>query len=118
MIAPAILNGRFVLTANYFGLPPNLLAQPAHQALAVGEAAHRCPFQVAVRSAMECSIDFVAIATAIGTAAYAALSLDYVALETFGLPLQLVCRGAVLAALIIGLFIAIEFLSRKLKKID
>jgi len=65
---------------------------------------------------MENSIDLVAIATAIGTAVYAALALNYIALEEFGLPLQLVCRGAVLAALLIGVFIAIEFLSGKLSK--
>ena len=57
---------------------------------------------------MEGSIDFVTIATAFGTAIYAAVGLDYLTLEEFGLPLQLVSRGAVLVALIIGLFVAIE----------
>lgn len=65
---------------------------------------------------MEPSMDLVAIATAFGTAVYAALGLEYIALEVFGLPLQLVCRGAVLAAFLIGVFIAIEFLSGKLSK--
>jgi hypothetical protein len=65
---------------------------------------------------MEPSTDLVAIATAFGTAVYAALGLDYIALEQCGLPLQLVGRGAVLAALLIGSFIAIEFVSGKLSK--
>jgi hypothetical protein len=60
---------------------------------------------------MESNPDLVAIATAFGTAVYAALGLDYLTLEEFGLPLQLVGRGAVLVALLIGVFIAIEFFS-------
>lgn len=65
---------------------------------------------------MDSSIDFVAIAAALGMAAYAALGLDYVALYECGLPQQAVCKGAVLVALLIGIFIAIEFLSGKLSK--
>jgi len=61
-------------------------------------------------------MDLVAVATAFGTAVYAALGLDYIALEELGLPLQVVCRGAVSAALLISVFIAIEFLSGKLSK--
>jgi len=63
---------------------------------------------------MESSIDFVAIATAFSTAIYAALGLDYLTVAEFELPLGVVCRGAVLAAFIIGVFIAIEFFSGKL----
>jgi hypothetical protein len=62
------------------------------------------------------SIDYVGIAAALGTAIYAALGLDYLALYEFGLPLQAVCNGAVLLALLIGAYIGIEFFSRKLGK--
>ena len=67
---------------------------------------------------MEGSIDLVAIATAFGVAAYAALGLDYLALYQFGLPLQAVCKGSVLVALLIGVFVAIEYASGKLRKVE
>ena len=67
---------------------------------------------------MESSLDFVTIAAALGAAVYAALGLDYVAVAEFGLPLQAVCKGATLVALLIGVFIAIEFLSGKLGKAE
>ena len=65
---------------------------------------------------MEPSTDFVALATALGTAFYAALCLDFLAIDELGLSLQLVWGGAVSAALLVGVFIAIEFLSGKLSK--
>jgi hypothetical protein len=65
---------------------------------------------------MEPSTDLITIATAFGTAVYAALCLDFLAAYELGLSLQAVCRGAVLVALIIGVFIAIEFFSGKLSK--
>ncbi len=65
---------------------------------------------------MEKNIDLLAIAMAIGTAIYAALALDYLAIYQFGFSLQLVCRGATLVALLVGVFIAIEFLSGILSK--
>jgi hypothetical protein len=65
---------------------------------------------------MEPSIDWIVITTACGTAVYAAFCLDYFATDKFGFPLQTVCSGAVLAALIIGLFVAIDFFSGKLSK--
>ena len=67
---------------------------------------------------MESSNDFVTIAAAFGAAVYAALGLDYIAIARLGLPLQAVARGATLVALLIGIFIAIEFLSRKLGKAE
>ena len=67
---------------------------------------------------MESSLDFVTIAVAFGAAVYAALGLDYITVAEFGLPLQAVCKGATLVALLIGVFIAIEFLSRKLGKAE
>jgi hypothetical protein len=67
---------------------------------------------------MESGIDLVAIATALGTAVYAALGLDYLAFYEFGLPLHAVGKAAVLVALVIGIFVAVEFLSGKLTKVE
>lgn len=65
---------------------------------------------------MEPGRDIVTIGTAFGTAVYAALGLDFLAADELGLSLQAVCKGAVLIALVIGVFIAIEFFSAKLSK--
>ena len=62
--------------------------------------------------------DFVGIIAALGTAVYAALGLDYLAVDEFGLSLRAVCNGALLVALFIGLYIAIEFFGRKLGKAE
>lgn len=80
------------------------------------EPAYRRLLQEVIFQAMDSSIDLVAIATALGTAVYAALGLDYITLYEFGLPLQAVCKGAVLVALLIGVYVAIEFVSGKLTK--
>jgi hypothetical protein len=67
---------------------------------------------------MHDSIDFVGLAAALGTAVYAALGLDYLAIDGFGLSLQAVCNGAMLVALLLGLYIAIELLSGRLSKAE
>ena len=65
---------------------------------------------------MQDSIDFVGIATALGTAAYAALGFDYLAVYELGLPPQAVCQGALLGAVLVGAFVGMKLLSRKLRK--
>jgi hypothetical protein len=65
---------------------------------------------------MEPSTNLVTIATAGGIAVYAAWCLDYFATDKCGFSLQTVCRGAVLAALVIGVFLAIDFFSGKLSR--
>ena len=65
---------------------------------------------------MEPSIDLVATATALGTAIYTAVGLDYLALYEFDLPPQAVCNGATLIALLIGVYIGVELLGEKLRK--
>ncbi len=67
---------------------------------------------------MESSIDFVTVATAGGTAVYAAWSLDYFATDKFGFPVQTVCNGSALIALLIGLYVAIDFFGDRLKKVE
>ena len=65
---------------------------------------------------MERTANFLPIATALGTAVYAALGLAYLALDWFGLPTQLVWKGAFFVAVLIGCFLGIESLSHKLRK--
>lgn len=64
------------------------------------------------------SIDYVGIATALGTAFYTALSLDYFATDKFAFPVETVCNGSVLIALLIGLYVAIDFFGDRLKKVE
>lgn len=67
---------------------------------------------------MEPNTDWTVIVTACGTSVYAALCLDYFATDKFGFPRQAVCKGSVLIALLIGLYVAIDFFGDRLKKVD
>jgi hypothetical protein len=67
---------------------------------------------------MEPNTDWIVITTACGTAVYAALCLDYFATDKFGFPLQTVCNGSALIALLIGLYVAIDYFGDRLKKVE
>jgi hypothetical protein len=62
------------------------------------------------------SLGYVGVVSGIGTAVYAAIGLDYLATAKLGLSLQMVQAGAMLIALLIGAYIAIEFFGNRLRK--
>jgi formate-dependent nitrite reductase membrane component NrfD len=60
--------------------------------------------------------DLVTIATAVWLAGYAAMALWYVALFDIGLTREGVRIGATVAAILLGVVLALDFLVRKLAK--
>jgi formate-dependent nitrite reductase membrane component NrfD len=60
--------------------------------------------------------DLVTIATAVWLAGYAAMALWYVALFDIGLTREGVRIGATVAAILLGVVLALDFLVRKLGK--
>jgi formate-dependent nitrite reductase membrane component NrfD len=60
--------------------------------------------------------DLVTIATAVWLAGYAAMALWYVALFDIGLTREGVRIGAMVAAILLGVVLALDFLVRKLGK--
>jgi hypothetical protein len=58
-------------------------------------------------------IDFATIASAVCVAGYAALALLYVALDDFGLSREALRSGAMVAALLIAVAVAIDFFGRQ-----
>jgi formate-dependent nitrite reductase membrane component NrfD len=60
--------------------------------------------------------DLVTIATAVWLAGYAAMALWYVALFDMGLTREGVRIGATVAAILLGVVLALDFLVRKLGK--
>jgi formate-dependent nitrite reductase membrane component NrfD len=60
--------------------------------------------------------DLVTIATAVWLAGYAAMALWYVALFDIGLTREGVRIGAMVAAILLGVVLALDFLVRRLGK--
>jgi len=60
--------------------------------------------------------DLVTIATAVWLAGYAAMALWYVALFDIGLAREGVRIGAMVAAILLGVVLALDFLVRRLGK--
>jgi formate-dependent nitrite reductase membrane component NrfD len=65
---------------------------------------------------MDDRTDLVTIATAVWLAGYAAMALWYVALFDIGLTREGVRIGAMVAAILLGVVLALDFLVRKLGK--
>jgi hypothetical protein len=64
---------------------------------------------------MESKLDAVIAISAIFVAAYVAAVIDYVARYGLGIPLQEIRGAAVVVAVVIAAFIAIDFFGKKLR---
>jgi hypothetical protein len=67
-------------------------------------------------STMENRFDIVTISNAVCLAGYVALTLWYVTLFDFGFSREAVRSGAVLAAILIAVLVAVDFLGKHLRK--
>jgi len=65
---------------------------------------------------MKNRIDFVTIATALCVAGYVAVMLDYIADVDFGFSCAQIRTAAVIAAIVLAMLMAIDFLGKRLSK--
>ena len=88
--------------------------EPGHISLAADRAIHR--WRCVWVCNMESKFDIVTIIHVVFVAAYVAIALDHVAQYDLGYSLQEIRGAAVMTAVVIAAFIAIDFFGKKLGK--